>query len=97
MKKTKAISKRHTRRYANQDINPHLIICLDYKGNVVYYEDYPSLKEALDEMTRLWNSYFYDEDERNDWELEKLSNGFTAAGNRYLILSAINLWRAAYE
>ncbi len=83
--------------YANQHINPNLIICLDIDGEIVYLEDYRTLQEAREEMSRLWNRFYYDEDERNDWELEELPNGFTTGISRFLLLSSINHWRAAHE
>ena len=83
--------------YASQRINPYLIICLDNDGEVLYLEDHRTLQGAQKEMTRLWNGFYYDVDERNDWELEELPNGFTTGFHRFLLFSSVNHWRAAHE
>ena len=80
-----------------QSVNPYVVLCISPDDEVDYIEDFTTLSEAQNAMTILWNQCYYDDDDRNDIELEILPNGFIACGNRYLLFSAINTWRAAHE
>ena len=81
----------------SQSLNPYVVLCLSLDGEVDYIEDFITLSEAQNEMTSLWRMCYCNDDERNDYELEILSNGFISCGHRYLLFSAVNTWRVAHE
>lgn len=43
-----------------------------------------SVRRALE---KLWNTFYFDSCEFNDWELEKLPNGFTNGYTDYVVMS----------
>lgn len=67
------------------------IIETSIDGELVECSDRLDLMEALNKMEDMWNHFWFDE--RNDWELEKIPNGFTNGYSNFILVKEIAVWK----
>ncbi len=75
-----------------------LAICIDMDGNVFSLEEFSTLQEAQEKMSRIWAAYSQVIEDGRELELKRLPpNGFIADGYHYFILTTVNPWRSDHE
>lgn len=51
------------------------------------WSEHSSWSEVKQEIQRLWNNFYFDCSEYNDWELEQIPNGFTIGHIDYVVMT----------
>ena len=60
-----------------------------YRGTdeFIDYTEHSTWAEVIKDLKGLWDTFYYDCCECNDWELEQLPNGFTNGYTKYLVMT----------